>query len=109
MHEINSRAANSRHPIPMTLFTALGCVLLLGLGVDYGIFLTARPDDGRTSAAVLFSGVTTMLSFGLLAFSSTPALSSFGLTLLVGQTTIWAATPLLRPKKGWETSPRSVE
>ena len=95
--------------IPMTLFTALGCVLLLGLGVDYGIFLTARPDDGRTSAAVLFSGVTTMLSFGLLAFSSTPALSSFGLTLLVGQSTIWIASPLLRPITGWELNANSTE
>lgn len=53
---------------PVTIFTALGLVLVLGLGVDYGIFLTGSPSDGRTSAAVLFSGVTTLLSFGLLVF-----------------------------------------
>lgn len=53
---------------PVTIFTALGLVLVLGLGVDYGIFLTGSPSDGRTSAAVLFSGVTTLLSFGLLFF-----------------------------------------
>lgn len=53
---------------PVTIFTALGLVLVLGLGVDYGIFLTGSPNDGRTSAAVLFSGVTTLLSFGLLVF-----------------------------------------
>lgn len=39
---------------PVTIFTALGLVLVLGLGVDYGIFLTGSPSDGRTSAAVLF-------------------------------------------------------
>lgn len=39
---------------PVTIFTALGLVLVLGLGVDYGIFLTGNPSDGRTSAAVLF-------------------------------------------------------
>ena len=33
---------------------------------------------------VFFSAGTTLLSFGLLAFSSMPALSSFGLTLLIG-------------------------
>ena len=83
---------------PVTIFTALGLVLVLGLGVDYGIFLTGSPNNGRTSAAVVFSGVTTLLSFGLLAFSATPALRAFGLTVLVGQTVVWIATPLLRPK-----------
>ena len=72
-------------------------VLLLGLGIDYGIFITGNPSDGRTAAAVLFSGVTTMLSFGLLAFSATPALHVFGLTLFFGQLAVWVATPLLRP------------
>lgn len=78
---------------PVTIFTALGLVLVLGLGVDYGIFLTGSPSDGRTSAAVLFSGVTTLLSFGLLVFSATPALRAFGITVLVGQSIVWAATP----------------
>ena len=83
---------------PVTLFTALATVLLMGLGVDYGIFLSGNPDDGRTSAAVFFCGLTTMLSFGLLALSSTPALSSFGITIAVGLAVIWVATPLLRPR-----------
>lgn len=83
--------------IPLTLFASLAMVLLLGLGIDYGIFITGNPSDGRTAAAVLFSGVTTMLSFGLLAFSATPALSVFGLTLFAGQLVVWIATPLLRP------------
>ena len=51
------------------------------------------------AAAVLFSGVTTMLSFGLLALSSTPALAVFGVTLLAGDVAIWIAAPLLRPVK----------
>ena len=85
---------------PVTIFTALGLVLVLGLGVDYGIFLTGSPSDGRTSAAVLFSGVTTLLSFGLLVFSATPALRAFGITVLVGQSIVWAVTPLLRPAAG---------
>lgn len=82
---------------PLTLFAALAMVLLVGLGLDYGIFFTEHPNDGRTSAAIVFSGLTTMLSFGLLAFSSTPALRTFGSTLLVGLVAIWVAASLLRP------------
>ncbi len=92
-----SAAALGLCGIPLTLFASLAMVLLLGLGIDYGIFITGNPSDGRTAAAVLFSGVTTMLSFGLLAFSATPALHVFGLTLFFGQLAVWIATPLLRP------------
>lgn len=84
--------------IPITLFTALGFVLLLGLGLDYGLFLAARPDDARTSAAIMFSGLTTILSFGLLCTSSTPALSAFGWTILIGESAVLASAPLFRPR-----------
>ena len=64
---------------------------------DCGIFLAASPADGRAWAAVLFAGITTMLSFGLLAFSATPALHAFGLTVLTGEAAVWAAAAALRP------------
>ena len=83
--------------LPFTLFTALAMVLLLGIGADCGIFLASSPSDGRAWAAVLFAGITTMLSFGLLAFSSTPALHAFGLTVLTGEAAVWAAAAALRP------------
>ena len=83
--------------LPFTLFTALAMVLLLGIGADCGIFLASSPSDGRAWAAVLFAGITTMLSFGLLSFSSTPALHAFGLTVLTGEAAVWAAAAALRP------------
>lgn len=85
--------------IPVTLFTTLAIVLVLGLGVDYGIFLTRSPTDGRTAAAVLFSGVTTLLSFGLLAASETPALAAFGWTVVYGFCLVWTVAQLVRPQK----------
>lgn len=85
--------------IPVTLFTTLAIVLVLGLGVDYGIFLTRSPTDGRTAAAVLFSGVTTLLSFGLLAASETPALAAFGWTVVYGLCLVWTVAQLVRPQK----------
>lgn len=76
--------------VPVNLFTLLALWLVLGLGVDYGIFLR----HGRTalSTAVLsvtLSATTTLLAFGLLAFSATPFIRSIGLTLLCSITLSW--------------------
>lgn len=71
--------------IALTLFNLMGLMLVMGVGVNYAIFL--REGGLRTAATlagVLLSAGTTLLSFGLLAFSSMPALSGFGLTLLLG-------------------------
>ncbi len=83
--------------IPLQLFSVLALILLLGMGVDYGIFLTEHPGDGSAWLAVALAGVSTLLSFGLLALSQTPALRAFGLTMLIGELTIWLLTPCFRP------------
>ena len=83
--------------IPLQLFSVLALILLLGMGVDYGIFLTEHPGDGSAWLAVALAGVSTLLSFGLLALSATPALHAFGLTMLIGELSIWLLTPCFRP------------
>lgn len=83
--------------IPLQLFSVLALILLLGMGVDYGIFLTEHPGDGSAWLAVALAGVSTLLSFGLLALSQTPALRAFGLTMLIGEIAIWVLTPCFRP------------
>lgn len=71
--------------IPLTLFNMMGLMLMLGIGVNYAIFLReGGVHRAATLAGVLLSAGTTLLSFGMLAFSQMPALSSFGLTLLLG-------------------------
>ncbi len=76
---------------PLTLFHWMALMLVLGVGANYAVFLhegephTAhRP--GAMYASVLLSALTALLSFGLLALSSMPALRDFGLTLLLGIT-----------------------
>lgn len=73
---------------PLTLFNVMGLMLVIGVGVNYAIFLREGSVRGvagaATLAGVLLSAGTTLLSFGLLAFSSLPALAGFGLTLLFG-------------------------
>jgi len=92
--------------VPFQLFTVLALLLLLGMGVDYGIFLIEHPGDGKAWLAVAVAGVSTVLAFGLLALSSTPALSNFGLTMLLGEVLIWLLTPWFRspaaPRHGEE-------
>ena len=71
--------------IALTLFNMMGLMLVLGVGINYAIFLReGGVHAAATLAGVLLSAGTTLLSFGMLAFSSMPALSSFGLTLLIG-------------------------
>lgn len=79
----------------ITLFHVFALYLILGLGMDYGIFLR---ESGRESTAcllaILLSALTTTLSFGLLAFSSTPMISAFGITVALGGILNWLLVPL---------------
>lgn len=82
---------------PLQLFTVLALLLLLGMGIDYGIFLLEHRGDGASWLAVSLGAASTLLSFGLLSLSATPALRSFGLTLLFGIGLVWLLSPLFRP------------
>jgi len=86
---------------PLQLFNVLALALLLGIGIDYGIFLMEREttDAGSAWLAVVLGAASTWLSFGLLALSSTPALRSFGLTLLFGILIVWLVAPCYRPAR----------
>jgi predicted exporter len=75
----------------LQLFHVLALLLLLGIGVDYGVFMHEHPvrRDSTAWLAVGLSAVSTILSFGLLALSQTPPLRNFGLTMLIGTTLAW--------------------
>ncbi|ELX09994.1 putative membrane protein [Janthinobacterium sp. HH01] len=79
----------------LQLFHVLALMLLLGVGVDYGIFMQEHPDrrDRTPWLAVGMSAANTILSFGLLGLSSTPALQAFGLTMLLGTALVWLIVP----------------
>ncbi|MBB3194242.1 MMPL family transporter [Roseateles terrae] len=83
----------------LQLFHILPLLILLGLGVDYGIFLLEQPgrEETRPFLSVTLAAASTLLSFGLLALSGTPALHAFGLTLLLGVFLAWLLTPLFMP------------
>ena len=70
---------------PLTLFSLFGLLLVTAIGVDYAILIRERVGGAATSLlGTLLSALTTWLSFGLLAVSSTPAVSNFGLAISIG-------------------------
>lgn len=81
--------------VAINLFHLFGCYLILGLGMDYGIFsYTQGPQDPVTQRAIFLSAVSSSLSFGLLGLSSTPMVSAFGITLFLGCCFNWLYAPL---------------
>lgn len=69
----------------ISLFHIFGLYLIVGLGLDYGIFIYRNTsDDSRCFVAVLLSAATTIFTFGLLSQSATPMISAFGTTVLFG-------------------------
>jgi len=87
-------AASALLDIPFNFADVIVIPLLLGMGVDSGIHLvhrhrTAAPDHGNllqttTARAVTFSALTTIASFGTLAFSTHPGMASLGQLLAIG-------------------------
>ena len=70
---------------PLTLFSLFGLLLVSAIGVDYAVFMfegIAGPPACLVGIAL--AACCTLLSFGALAFSSTPAISNFGLTVTLG-------------------------
>lgn len=71
---------------PLTFFTAMAMVLLLSFTMDYSVFCAEAKRETRpiTLLAVWMAALATILSFGVLGLSSTPAVAGFGLTVLIG-------------------------
>ncbi|MDH3266750.1 MAG: hypothetical protein OEM25_07280, partial [Gammaproteobacteria bacterium] len=79
----------------LNLFNFLAMILVLGIGIDFTLFIAeARHELTSTMFAITLSAITTMLSFGLLSLSSTYAVHSFGLTVLIGIACAYLLSPL---------------
>ena len=70
---------------PFNLFTGIALLLVLGIGIDYALFLAeGEGHEPASLLAILLSALTAILGFGLLVGASLPAVSGFGLTVLIG-------------------------
>jgi hypothetical protein len=87
-------AAMALLDVPFNFANVIVIPLLLGIGVDSGVHLVHRADEGATNdlldsttaRAVFYSALTTTVSFGTLALSSHRGLASLGITLVIGMT-----------------------
>ncbi|MFF6009867.1 MMPL family transporter [Rahnella sp. R3(2024)] len=84
----------------LNLFSLLALILVLGIGINYTLFFTNPRGTPTTSMfAVFMAVVTTLLTFGMLVFSATQAISSFGIVLSFGILTAFLLSPLTLPVK----------
>lgn len=93
----------------LNTISVISIPLLVGVSIDNGVFLVTcyrratgleeMLEEFRASTqAIVACGATTMLAFGTLYWTSTPAIQSFGLIVAVGiGAAIWGALGMLMP------------
>ena len=108
--------------IPFNFANIIALPLLLGIGVDSGLHMVHRARSGlaarggpletSTARGVFYSALTTVCSFGTLAFSPHRGTASMGLLLAVGVALTVAATLLVLPallgKAAGDTAPEAA-
>jgi len=84
----------------LNLFSLLALVLVLGIGINYTLFFSNPRGTPLTSLlAVSVAMITTLLTLGMLVFSSTQAIASFGIVLCSGIFTEFLLSPLAMPDR----------
>ncbi|WP_027327046.1 hypothetical protein [Helicobacter pametensis] len=73
---------------PINIMHLFAMLLVVVVSIDYGIYHIKEKEDLKAKHAVLFSTLTTFLSFGLFIFSHTKALNSFGEVVGIGMVCI---------------------
>lgn len=79
----------------LNIFNLLSAILVIGLAVDYLIFYRARELSDANILAIGLSVASSLFVFGMLAFSQTPAIKSFGITVTFGLVFIYLLAPLV--------------
>ena len=82
--------------VNINIFSIFALILSIGISIDYAIFFSnSAADKEITFLAVFLSMMTTVLSFGTLAFSSFIPVKSFGLFLFIGVLSSFIISPVL--------------
>jgi predicted exporter len=100
--------------VPLNIVSATALVLILGCGVDYGIFalqgLTSpSPASGVEATGVLLTSLTALAGFGTLVLASYRALQSLGAAVGLGIIVSAAAAIFLLPGLYAVLRPASLE
>ena len=83
---------------PLNLFSLLALVLVLGIGINYTLFFSNPCGTPLTSLlAITVALLTTLFTLGMLVFSQTQAIASFGIVLSCGIFCAFLTAPLVLP------------
>jgi predicted exporter len=84
--------------VETNLLHVVGLVMVLGMGVDYGVFVVDSASDpaemGITMLSTFLGSLTTVFTFGVLAISQHPALRALGVTIGGGVLLSFLLAPL---------------
>ena len=80
----------------LNIFHLMAMILVIGIGLDLGIFMAENNESPHTWLASSLSCYTSLLAFGLLAVSETKILHHFGATVLIGLLCVWLLAPVVR-------------
>lgn len=74
--------------VPLSFFSVAALFVVIGTGIDHSVFLfEAVETDGQAKELVVFlAALTTILSMGLMGFSGTYPVASFGIVVAAGVT-----------------------
>ena len=83
----------------LSLFHLASFLLVVGLGLDYALFFNRTvlipTDRDRTTSSIWICCMTTILVFGILAYSEIPVLRAIGLTTSLGSLTCFMLSAML--------------
>lgn len=91
----------------INIISLFAMVLIIGIGLDYGIFMLAslinrNETSAHTPFAITIAGFTTIITFGILVISKNHVLSSIGLVILFGILfTMIFSIGILPAMQGW--------
>ena len=103
--------------MPFNFANVIALPLLLGVGVDNGIHMVHQvrrrptpsdPLDGSTGRAILFASLTTIASFGNLAFAAHVGMATMGRLLSVGMACVLVSTLVVLPTLFPRTEPQQA-
>ena len=62
----------------------VGLLLVVAVGSNYALFFNQSSLSARTLTSMLFANLTTVIGFGILAFSNVTILQALGITVAPG-------------------------
>ena len=78
----------------LSLFNLIAALLVMALAIDYTVFYMEKGRSDKVVLAITLSMLSSCAAFGMLAFSTTPAVFSLGLTVLFGVICAYLISPL---------------